>query len=236
MGKLLLVNTNRIYGWWGVMMCAGAILGGIYGAVVGAYAALGLTVVGAAAIKICLRMATQRTEVYECGFSSTSMFGKVSARYADLKSISRTSVTRNGVVNTMLFFGTQNGERVQIVTEKLLKQDERIQDVLERACGALAETWEKRLDKQKEIDWIVNGSQAVLKIRKEGVLVEGNPVGLIPLDQFQIQSKGWLFAVCKGEQKVTTVNAASANYYTGLMLIENLRKANSKAMFANTNH
>src|SRR5580698_3848418 len=134
MGKLLFVHTNRIYGWWGVILCIGAIVGGIYGAFTGTYAALGFTVLGALPLKVCLRLATQRTELFEAGFSSTSTFDKVSARYADLKSIGRTLVRRNGVMNTLLVLKTYEGKTIALSGEAFLKRNAEMETLLDAAC------------------------------------------------------------------------------------------------------
>jgi hypothetical protein len=123
---------------------------------------------------------------------------------------------------------------VRISTEKLFQADGQMEDLLDRVCGAQAETWQKRLEQQNEVDWIVKGSRAVLKIRKEGVLVEGNSAGLIPLDQFRTESMRGAVAICKGTQKMITVNAAAPNYYTGVLLIEKLRQGRPMAIGAKT--
>jgi hypothetical protein len=236
MGKLLFVHTNRIYGWWGVILCIGAIAGGIYGAFAGTYAALGFTILGALALKVCLRLATQRTELFEAGFTATTIFDKVSARYADLKSIGRTGVVRNGVTNTLLVLTTNDGKHIALNGEAFLKRNAKMEELLDRTCSALADTWQKRLEKEKVVGWIMNGSKAVLRISKEGVLVEGNAAGLIPLDQFQTKPGIGAVAICKGEERMLTVNAGAPNFYTGMFLIEMLRQGSQKSMTAQASH
>ncbi len=145
---------------------------------------------GIAGFAFCLKIATQRAEIYEHGFVSKSIYGSVSGRYSDLKSIYRVAVRRNGVLTTNIFLTVNSGQKLGISNEKFLKGDDKMELLLDRASGDLAETWAKNLDKGTEAVWLKDGDRPLLKIRKDGVLVEpknGLPT-FIPLRQFQIKN------------------------------------------------
>lgn len=223
MGKLLFVNTNRANGIFGLIVCAGAICVGIWAAVGGAYAGLLMVPLGLLGGKFCLKMATQRAELYDQGFTLKNCFGQVTARYADLKSITRGAVSRNGVLQTNILFTTQSGETATITNEKLLKGDDKMELLLDRSCAALAETWAKALDRQTEVVWLVRGSSPLLKIRKDGVMIEGKSGadGFIPLSQFMAkQAYGLDVQLLNGDKKVMTVSSGEPNYFVGWALLD----------------
>jgi hypothetical protein len=230
MGKLLFVNTNRTNGIFGMIICAGAIAAGVWFGLDGAYAGILLVPGGLFAGKFCLKLATTRSELYEQGFATTSCFGSVTVRYGDLKSISRFAVRRNGVLNTHIYFVTPSGERVAMIKESI-RQDDKMAQLLGRACESLASTWMKTLDRQKEVVWIVKGTSPILRVRKDGVVFLGKSGAdeFIPLNQLQLKS-GPLTSVdiCRGDTKVAKVNSAESNYFVGqtliAMLLENQRR------------
>jgi hypothetical protein len=94
MGKLLFVNTSRINGIFGLVVCAGTITAGLWFGLSGACAGLLLLPAGLFAGKFCLKMANLRTELYEQGFVSKNAFGGASGRYGELKSISGRSARK----------------------------------------------------------------------------------------------------------------------------------------------
>jgi hypothetical protein len=230
MGKLLFVNTNRVNGIFGMIVCAVAIAAGVWFGLGGAYAGILLVPGGLFAGKFCLKLATMRSELYEQGFVTTSCFGSVTARYGDLKSISRFAVRRNGVLNTHIHFVAQSGERTTMSKESI-GQDDKMAQLLGHACESLASTWTKTLDRQKEVVWIAKGTSPILRVRKDGVVFQGK-IGtdeFIPLNQLQLKS-GHLATVdiCRGDAKVAKVNSADPNYFVGerlvAMLLENQRR------------
>jgi hypothetical protein len=230
MGKLLFVNTNRVNGIFGVILCAGAIAAGVWYGLDGTYAGFLLVPGGLFAGKFLLKLATMRSELYEQGFVTTSCFGSVTARYGDLKSISRFAVLRNGVLNTHIYFVTQSGERVAMIKESIL-QDDKMAQLLGNACESLASTWMKILDRQKEVLWIAEGTSPILRVRKDGVVFQGKSGAdeFIPLNQLQMKS-GYAAAVeiCRGDTKVVKINSSAPNYFVGetliAMLLENQRR------------
>lgn len=233
MGKLLFVNTNRANGIVGLIVCAGAICVGIWAAFDGAYAGLIMVPLGLLGGKFCLKIATQRAELYEQGFASKNIFGQISARYADLKSITRGAVSRNGVLQTHILFTTQRGETATITNEKFLKGDGKMELLLDRSCAALAETWAKTLDRQTEVVWLVRGTSPLLKIRKDGIMIEGKSGadGFIPLGQFAAkQAYGLDVNLLNGDKKVITVSSGEPNYFVGWALLDVIaRKQQAKA-------
>lgn len=234
MGKLLFVNTNRVNGIAAVALCLGLAALGVWLTISGTYVGAILIPLGLLGCKFFLKMATQRTELYEQGFVSKNIFGGARGRYADLKSISRSAVTVNGVLNTDIFFTTNAGEKVIVHNEKLLKGDDKMQLLLEHAVTAMAETWMKKLERETEVVWLTNGANPV-KIRKDGVLVEGKtgPEGFISLGQFNTKPVyGLEVQILNGEQKVLKVNSGLPNYFVGAMLISML--ANKQRSMAAT--
>src|SRR5882724_1278634 len=119
MGKLLFVNTNRINGIFAVVICLALVAIGIWLTIDGTYVAAIFVPLGILGIKFFLKMATQRTELYEQGFISKNIFGGVRGRYADLKSITRSAVRVNGVLNTNIFLTTNSGQKLIVSNEKL---------------------------------------------------------------------------------------------------------------------
>jgi hypothetical protein len=234
MGKLLFVNTNRMTGIFGVILCAGVIAVGVsYGldrTFAGFLLGILLVPVGLFSGKVLLKMATMRSELYEQGFVTRSWFGSATARYSELKAISRFAVRRNGVLNTHIHFATQSGERVTMIREAL-GRDDKMAQLLGQACESLAGTWMKTLDRQKEVVWIVKGTSPVLRVRKDGVVfqAENGADEFIPLNELQLKS-GYAGAVeiCRGAAKVAKVNPAESNYFVGealiAMLLENQRR------------
>jgi hypothetical protein len=223
MGKLLFVNTNRTNGIVGLVaslifvgLGAAAALSGTYLGLIGV--ALGL-LLG----KFCLKTATQRSELYEQGFVSKSIFGSQSGRYADLKSINRGATRTNGVVTTRVHLVAQSGDRLMISNEALGKGDKESQLLMDHACRCLAQTWAKVLERNTEVVWLTKGSSPLMKIRKEGVLIEGKSGsdGLIPLSQMRVQpgQAGLAVDILNSDRKVMTVNSSVPNYYVGLALI-----------------
>ena len=238
MGKLLFVNTNRVNGIVGLIVSAAAVMVGLWAASVGKYGGLVIVPLGLFGGWFCLKMATQRTELYEQGFVSNSIFGGLSARYADLKSILRGATLTNGVLQTNIIFTTQQGKTVTISNQKFLKGDDKMQMLLDCSCNALAETWAKTLGRKTEVVWLQRGSSALLKIRKEGVLVEGKPgaEALIPLNQFNIKDGYGLDAqIRSGDKKVMTVSSAEPNFYVGCALLDMLAR-NSQSLAASTHN
>jgi hypothetical protein len=230
MGKLLFVNTNRVNGIFGLIICAGAIAAGVWSGLNGAYAWVLLVPIGLFAGKFCLKMATMRSEIYEEGFVTTSWFGSVTARYADLKSISRSAVRINGVLNTNVHFVAESGEKATLSREAL-GHDDKMSQVLDHACEGLANKWMKTLDRQKEVVWIVNKTSPLLRIRKDGIVFQGKSGAdeFIPLNEVQMKSKyPATVDICRGDAKVTNVNCASPNYFVGEMLIAMLLEKHSR--------
>jgi hypothetical protein len=233
LGKLLFVNTNRTYGIFGLIVCTGAIVAGMWMAFGGAYAGLLLVPLGALGGKFCLKMATLKTELYEQGFVSRNIFGGVSGRYADLKSIARGAVRTNGVLTTRIHFATQAGETVT-VSEEALGRDDKMAQLLDCSCQALTGTWMKTLDRQKEVPWITKGSIPILKIRQDGVIVEGKMEsdGFIPFSELQLK-EGFALSVnvCRGDRKILSINTGEVNFFVGEMLVRMLAE-NRRALGA----
>jgi|SRR5882724_4600311 len=226
MGKLLFVNTNRVNGIFAVVLCLALVAIGAGLTLERTYAGIILIPLGILGIKFFLKMATQRTEFYEQGFVSNNIFGSVRGRYADLKSIVRGAVRVNGVLTTNIHFVTNSGEKLSISNEKFLKGDDKMQLLVEQASIAMAEVWAKNLERQTEVVWLTNGSSPLLKIRKDGVLVEGKAgsEGFISLNQFQVKSLyGLDVQILNGDQKVITVSSGAQNYFVGLILIAMLQ-------------
>jgi hypothetical protein len=223
MGKLLFVNTNRVNGIVGLV--ASLVFAGLGAAAIftGSYLGWIGVALGLLLGKFCLKTATQRSELYEQGFVSKSIFGSQSGRYADLKSITRGAVRTNGVVTTRVHLVAQSGERLIVSREALGNGDKESQLLMDRACRSLSETWVKTLERNKEVVWLTKGSSPLLKIRKEGVLVEGasGTDGLIPLSQMRTQPRqtGLGVDILNGDRKIMTVNSGEPNYYVGLALI-----------------
>jgi len=239
MGKLLFVNTNRINGIFGVVICLAVTAWGVSNVVGSEYfSGIALAAVGLSGGYLCLKLATQRTELYEQGFASKNIFGGgISGRYADLQAIARTAVSRNAVLNTDIVFVTRSGKRLVIHDEHLGSNDKKMELLLERSCEALTEIWAKNLEKQTEVVWLTNGKDPLLKIRKDGVLVESTPgsQGWIPLNQFRTkQAFGTRVEILNGDQKVLATDAGLRNYYVGLRLIEQLIGKQQNSMSATT--
>jgi len=223
MGKLLFVNTNRVNGIVGLVASLIFAGFGVAATVTGSYLGLIGVAVGLLLGKFCLKAVTQRSELYEEGFVSKSMFGSQSGRYADLQAITRGAIRTNGVVTTRVHLVAQSGERLILSSEAMGKGDKESQLLMDCACRRLAETWAKTLERNTEVTWLKKGSSPVLKIRKEGVLVEGatGADGLIPLSQMRVQPipMGLKVDILNGDRKVITVNSGEPNYYVGLALI-----------------
>jgi hypothetical protein len=224
MGKLLFVNTNRTNGIVGLVASLIFVGVGVASILTGTYLGLIGVAFGLLLGKFCLKTATQRSELYEQGFVSKSIFGSQSGRYADLKSITRGAVRTNGVVTTRVHLVAQSGERLVVSSEALGKSDKESQLLMDCACRSLAEIWAKTLERDTEVVWLRKGSSPILKIRKEGVLVEGatGADGLIALSQTRMQPRqsGLSVDILNGDRKVITVNSGEPNYYVGLALID----------------
>jgi hypothetical protein len=234
MGKLLFVNTNRTNGIFGVIICAALVACGVGLGIEGTYVGILLVPAGLFGGKFCLKLATTRSEIYEQGFITKSWFGSVTARYADLKGISRYAVRVNGVLNTSVYFLTQSGEKVTMTRESI--RNDKMTQLLYCACESLATTWMKTLDRQKEVVWLVKGTVPYLRIRKDGVVYQGkNAQGMTGADEFislnELQLKSGPLAtvdICRGDTKIAKVNSAESNYFVGetliAMLLENQRR------------
>ena len=205
-----------------MIVCAGAIAAGVWFGLGGAYAGILLVPAGLFAGKFFLKLATMRSELYEQGFIAKSCFGSVSGRYSDLKAISRLVIRRNGVLNTQIQLVTQSGERATISRESLGK-DDKMWQLMDYACKSLAGTWMKTLDRQKEVVWIAKGTTPLLRIRKDGIVFQGENGAdeFIALNELQL--KAGFFAteveVCRGDTKVLRVNRAESNCFVGEMLL-----------------
>jgi hypothetical protein len=223
MGKLLFVNTNRVNGIVGLI--ASLIFAGVGAAATftGSYLGLIGVALGLLLGKFCLKTATQRAELYEQGFVSKSMFESQSGRYADLESIIRGAIRTNGVVTTRIHLVARSGAQLMISSEALGKGDKDSKLLMDHACRSLAETWAKNLERNTEVIWLKKGASPLLKIRKEGVLVEGatGADGLIPLSQMRVEPRqvGLSVDILNGDRKVMTVNSGEPNYHVGLALI-----------------
>lgn len=221
MGKLLFVNTNRTNGIVGLVACLVFVVLSGSAVVEGQY--LGLLGVALALFlgKFCLTIASERTEIYEQGYVSKNLFGSQSGRYADLKAIARGAIRTNGVVTTRVHLVPQSGKPLVVSSEGFLKGDKESKLLMDRACSSLAETWAKRLERDKEVVWL--STSASMKIRKEGVLLEGasGADGLIPLSQLRVQAmpSGLSVDLLNGERRILSVNSGEPNYYVGLALI-----------------
>jgi hypothetical protein len=231
MGKLLFVNTNRVNGIAGVIVCALIIVMGAWLGIDGTYAGFLLVPLGLFGGKFSLQLATQKSEIYEQGFVTSNCFGSVRARYADLKGISRSAMRVNGVLNTNVYFSTHSGEKATLSREAL-RNDEKMTLLLDQACGALAGTWMKTLERQKEVVWIENGAEPLLRIRKDGLIFRGKTgtEEFIALNEVQLKGKyPSTVDICRGETKITNVSSASPNYFVGEaligMLLENQRRS-----------
>jgi hypothetical protein len=235
MGKLLFVNTNRVNGIAGILICAAFAALGVWATLSGNYGWALVIPAGIFGGKFSLKMATQRTEFYEQGFISKNIFGGVRGRYADLKSIVRGAVRMNGVTQTNIHFVMNSGEMLSVSDEKLLKTGDQMQLLLEFSSAALAEVWAKTLESQTEVVWMMKGSAPLLKIRKEGVLVEEKPgaATLIPLAQIQFKSSLPLqVQILNGTESVISVNSGASNYFVGRSLIAKLIENQQRSMVA----
>jgi hypothetical protein len=223
MGKLLFVNTNRTNGIVGLIASLLFVGVGVASIVSGSYVGLVGVLFGLLLGAFCLKIATQRSEIYEQGFASKSIFGSQAGRYADLKSIIRGAVRTNGVVTTRVQLVDQSGKRLTVSREALGQGDKESQLLLDRACTCMAESWAKKMERCTEVVWLTKGSSPLLKIRKDGVLVEGatGADGFVPLSQMRVQPKqvGLAVDILNGDRKVITVNSGEPNYYVGLALI-----------------
>ena len=200
----------------------------------GTYVGILLVPAGLFGGKFCLKLATTRSEIYEQGFITKSWFGSVTARYADLKGISRYAVRVNGVLNTSVYFLTQSGEKVTMTRESI--RNDKMTQLLDYACESLATTWMKTLNRQKEVVWLVKETVPYLRIRKDGVVYQGkNAQGMTGADEFislnELQLKSGPLAtvdICRGDTKIAKVNSAESNYFVGetliAMLLENQRR------------
>lgn len=235
MGKLLFVNTNRVNGIASLFICAVLITFGVWAVVDGAYYGILLALLGLAGIKFFLRMATQKTELYEQGFLSKDMFDSVRGRYADLKGINRTAVSVNGVLNTTIFLATNSGKKVIVRNEKLLKGDDKMELLLQCAAHELSEVWAKKLESQTEVVWLMNGADPQVKIRKEGVLVntKAGTETYIPFGELEIKPGfALLIQLFRGTEKVLTVSSDTNNYFVGRVLIAKLMDKQKLSMAA----
>lgn len=237
MGKLLFMNTNRTNGIVGLIACLVVIGLGVGAAFTGTYAGIVCVPLGLFFGKVCLKTATQRSELYEQGYVSKSVFGAQSGRYADLKSILRVSIRRSAVVTTNIYLVPQSGGRLNISREALGDGDKESQLLLDCACRCMAENWAKALDRNAEVVWLMKGSKPLLKIRKEGVLVEGvtGADGLIPLSRMRVQPRhlGGV-DVLNGDRRVATVSSSAPNYYVGLSLIATMLEKQTQAFAASS--
>ena len=231
MGKLLFVKTYRGGGIVGLVFCFCLIAAGMWIALSGTYVAILLVPVGCFLGKIFLKAATMKHQIYEEGFVLKSATGGFSGRYADLKVIARGATRYNGVLMTNIHFVTQAGAKTTITNEEFA-MDAKMSQLLTYACRALANTWMKALERQREVVWIAKESGPILKIRKDGVLVKGK-TGIeefIPLSQFNVKP-GFALAVeiFNGDKKVVKVNSGEPNYFVGetllAMLGENQRRS-----------
>jgi hypothetical protein len=177
-----------------------------------------------------LKAVTLKCEIYEQGFVSKSAFGSVSGRYGELKSISRGAVRTNLVLITNIGFVTQSGAKAALSMESI-GNDDKMEQLLDYACLAMANTWMKILQRQNEVVWVAKDSKPTLKIRKDGVLVKEKTgvEGFIPFSQFRVKPGFALKAdIFNGDKKVVTVNTGDPNYFVGetliAMLIENQRR------------
>jgi len=93
--------------------------------------------------KFCLKTATQRSELYEQGFISKSIFGKPKRplRGPEVDHPRRGQDEWGG--NARVHLVAQSGERLIVSREALGKGDQESQLLMDRACRGLAETWAK---------------------------------------------------------------------------------------------
>jgi hypothetical protein len=235
MGKLIFVNTNRIYGIWGVILCSAMIFGGAYGVIHGSYIYIFVALFGAVCSKVCLKIASQRTEVYEQGFVMKNLFEQVSGRYADQKSLVRAAFVRNGVMTTQVIFITPSGKRVLVSDETLRRNDKKMDQLMDLACNAIAEKWAKTLEHQSDVVWIENGTAPLIKIRKDGLVVseKTGAESFLPLNQVRYkQAFGLKLDILNGDRKVLTVDTNAHNFFVGQTLIAMLLKRQSQAFAA----
>ena len=237
MGKLIFVNTNLTNGIFGVVICSVLIFGGAYATISGAYGGILAILLGLAIMKFCLEIATRKTEIYEQGFKSKSLFSQISGRYADQKSVIRSAVSRNAVLNTQIHFVAASGAKFMVADEALGGRDKKMDQLLDLACSALAEKWVKTLERQTEVVWLEKDDKPLLRIRKDGVLI-GDGTGLdpfIPLDQLRFKEQyGLRMDILNGEKKILTVNSAESNFFVGQALVSSLLKKQSQAFGATT--
>ena len=235
MGKLIFVNTNRTNGIVGVVLCSALALGGGYATVNGAYWGLLAVLLGLACGKYSLRIATQKTEIYEQGFSAKNIFGQLSGRYADQKSVGRSAISRNGVLTTTIIFIAPSGKKFMVSDEALGGKDNKMLKLLDLACAALAEKWAKTLEQNTEVVWLEKGSSPLLRIRKDGITIgDGTgPDGFIPLNQVRYKEVfGLKVDILNGDRKVLTAHTSTPNFFVGQTLIANLLKKQSQAYAA----
>ena len=248
MGKLLFVNTNRVNGWFGVVLCFGAIVLGLVWTAMAVgfgrfhadpgdwklFLPTGLVFVagGAMALKYCLVVATQRTTLYEHGFVSESIFGRLELLYADLQGISRGAIARSGVRTTVVRLVTKGKRNIRISRETFLnRQDEQMATLVENACRDLAQRWIERLRKEQEIDWMMERNRPVLRLRKDGVLAfaKDGSQEFVPFSHFGIEDvPGTLDCwILNMQKRVRYVNTAWPSFYAGIHALELLKKSSA---------
>jgi|SRR5581483_1286612 len=233
MGKVLFINTNRVNGVAGILVCLVAAGMGLFAVFNGKYAGIVIVPLAVYCGKFCLKMATQTAVLYEQGFICKNIFETLAGRYADLKAITRGAVSRNGVLQTNINLVMQSGKRVTISNERFLKGDDKMELLLDHACRALAQTWASTVKRENQVVWLSRGDKPLLTIRKEGVLIDGKTgdAGFIAFAQLRCKpAYGLDVDICNGDKKILTVSSAEPNYFVGPTLIEML--GNQKAIAA----
>jgi hypothetical protein len=124
---------------------------------------------------------------------------------------------------TQIFLVKPSGERVMVVLEALRKDDKTSQ-LLQHACGALAASWMKTLERQGEVTWLTRDSKPFLRIRKDGVLLQAkNGVDeFIRLNQMQLKNGfAMMVEVWNDNRKLAQSTLRSELFcYSDHMLIE----------------
>jgi hypothetical protein len=101
----------------------------------------------------------------------------------------------------------------------------------------MATSWMKALERQKEVTWITKDSKPFLRIRKDGVILQGK-TGVdefISLNQLQLKAGfAMTIEIWNDNRKVGTVNAAEKNYFVGATLIAMLIEGQQRPAMASS--
>jgi Ca2+/Na+ antiporter len=196
-------------------------------------AAIGLTAFVLLLVVMAVWTFSYRAAIHENGASTSSIFGKRTVSFADMKSFSYARTVTNRQPMDVISFTPQKGKPVRVVTQPspLSRGDQDLAVLADRLTERFALKMEQDLARRNRVQW-VNGNKGTIPpnppvvLTRDGYLVgEGATPRTILFSEVQQEIVNGVFYLRRRDDRKTEFQCRCSidNFYPGLTLSRKLQ-------------